>query len=172
MKWRHPRCLKTHCIFLVSSMSWKITQPEDGFLVKRVELGWTCNTYNTWAGNLKKGSKSTHSVASNRPVCSIGNPSCTILLVSVDQTLPQAFSISLTTFYLGIEALHVFFQLRTNWNGARQCPEGKCMRFAPWWRLSVTNKSIVRYMGRQYMWHVGTQREKYRLKEWDGPTKS
>lgn len=38
------RSMKTHCIFLVSSMSWKITQPEDGFLVKRVELGWTCNT--------------------------------------------------------------------------------------------------------------------------------
>ena len=33
------RSLKTHCIFLVSSMSWKMTQPEDGFLVKRVELG-------------------------------------------------------------------------------------------------------------------------------------
>jgi len=33
------RSLKTHCIFLVSSMSWKITQPEDGFLVKSVELG-------------------------------------------------------------------------------------------------------------------------------------
>jgi hypothetical protein len=33
------RSSNTHCIFLVSSMSWKITQPEDGFLVKSVELG-------------------------------------------------------------------------------------------------------------------------------------
>ncbi len=57
MKWRQHRSLNAHCIFLVSSMSWKITQPEDGFLVKRVEFGWTCNTYNGSSrdsqGNLK-----------------------------------------------------------------------------------------------------------------------
>jgi hypothetical protein len=95
-------------------MSWKITQPEDGFLVKRVELGWTCNTYSTSSRDSQGNSRGTYSVASNRPVCSISNPSCTVLLVSVDQTLPQAFSISLTTFYLGVEPLRVFLQLRTN----------------------------------------------------------
>jgi hypothetical protein len=61
--------------------------------------------------NLKRG---TYSVASNGPVCTISNPSCTILLVSVDQTLPQAFSIALTTFYLDVEALHIFLQLGAN----------------------------------------------------------
>ncbi len=61
-----------------------------------------------------KFSKSTYSIASNRPVCSVGNPPCTILLVSVDQTLPQAFCIALTTFYLDIETLRIFLQLRPN----------------------------------------------------------
>jgi len=56
----------------------------------------------------------TYSVTSNRPVCSISNPPCAVLLVSVDEALPQAFSISLTTFYRDVEALHVFLQLRSN----------------------------------------------------------
>lgn len=61
-----------------------------------------------------KRPKGTHSVASNGPVCSISNPSCAVLLISVDEALPQTFGITLTTFYRNVEALHVFFQLRTN----------------------------------------------------------
>jgi len=79
-------------------MSWKITQPEDGFLVKRVELGWTCNTCARLSGDCQEYYEGTYGVASDRPIRSISNPPGAVLLVPVDKALSQAFGVSLTTF--------------------------------------------------------------------------
>jgi len=49
----------------------------------------------------------TYGVASNGPIRSVGNPTCAILFVSINQALSEALGISLTTFDRNVEALQV-----------------------------------------------------------------
>lgn len=87
--------------------------------------------------------RSTHHVSPHRTICSIWRPTCRISPIATDKTSCQPLWISLAALYGKIEALHVFFQLWSDRNGAGHGSEGYCMGFAPPGWATISCECII-----------------------------